>query len=166
MNGTILFFVLSFISGVLVKAVDWLDDDKKSKHAIKYILAIAYGIVISYLVATASFSMLFLGALVAQVFARKIDTPAHMLGGAVSLFFLFFFGFPQIALATFGLFFVLAYLDELSFPIEYKWISKWRVLLKLGAAVFLIYGRWDYLLAILLFDGGYLLFDILSAKFH
>lgn len=180
-----LFYVLSFLAGFLVKAVDWLDDERKSKNAIKYLLAIIYGLTIGYLISTAPFSALFLGALVAQLFARKIDTPAHMLGGAISLISLFFFGFPQIALASFALFFVLAYIDELNFPKlfeqhpsvqklievsktsrQFEWITKWRVLLKLGGAIFLIFGRWDYLLAILLFDGGYLLFDILSAKFQ
>lgn len=159
-----LYYVLAFILGFLVKAVDWLDDDRKSKNPIKFLLAVAYGAIIGYLIATASFSTLFLGALVAQAFARKIDTHAHILGAAVSIFSLFFFGFPQVQLVGFLLFFFLAYIDELNFPKQFKWVSEWRILLKIGAAIFLIFGRWDYILAILLFDGGYLLFNQIAKR--
>ncbi len=159
-----LIYILAFLAGFLVKVVDWFDDDKKSKHFIKYLLAIIYGVLISYLIANASFSTLFLSTLVAQVIAGKIDTLAHSLAFATAVISLFFFGFPSIELIQFGLFFILAALDELTLPKQYELLTKWRVFLKFGAAVFILFGRVDYFIAVMTFDIGYMLFMLLTRK--
>ena len=80
MLDLLLALVLAFISGFVVKSVDWIDDEKKGRHIIKWPLAIVYGVLIGFLISQASFSTIFLAALFAQVFARKIDTHTHVLG--------------------------------------------------------------------------------------
>jgi hypothetical protein len=159
-----IFYVLAFVAGVLVKAVDWIDDEKDKKNKIKYLLAILYGLLIGYLISAAPFSTLFLAALVAQAVARKIDTAAHMIGFSSALLSLFLFGFPSIEMIHFALFFVLAFIDELKFPQPYEWLTEWRVFLKLGAAVFIIAARVDYLISIMAFDIGYILFSSFAQK--
>ena len=72
--------VLAFFAGIAVKAVDWIDDEQKGKYIIKWPLAIIYWGLIGLLISQASFSTIFLAALFAQVFARKIDTHTHVLG--------------------------------------------------------------------------------------
>ncbi|NYZ74531.1 hypothetical protein H0O00_05285 [Candidatus Micrarchaeota archaeon] len=155
-------FILAFLAGFLVKAVDWMDDDRKSKHPSKYVFAAAYGLAIGYLIGTASFSVLFLAALVAQVFARKIDTVAHQLGFAIAAISLFAFGFPSLDVMVFVFFVALAFLDELKLVGALKPLTDYRMFLKLGALVMVAFGRWDYLVAILLFDGAYMLFGLLG----
>lgn len=157
-------YVLAFITGIFVKWVDWIEDEEKGKSKLKYPLAVVYGLLIGYLISMAPFSEIFLGALVAQVLARKIDTAAHILGFIVAIASLMFFGFPEIILSFFGFFLILAFLDEQEFGGRFKSISKYRPLLKLGSLLLLLFGRWEYPLAILLFDGGYLLFQKLKEK--
>jgi len=152
-------FILALLAGILVKAVDWMDDDRKTSHPSKYVLAATYGLAIGYIIGTANFSVLFLAALVAQVFARKIDTPAHQLGFAVAVISLFGFGFPPIDVAVFVFFVALAFLDEIALADALKPFADYRLFLKCGALVMLASGRWDYLAAILLFDGAYMLFE-------
>ncbi|MFH1222695.1 MAG: hypothetical protein V1492_06460 [Candidatus Micrarchaeota archaeon] len=150
-------FVLAFFAGLLVKWVDWLDDDEKSKSPLKYVLALAYGLLIGYLISTSSFGEAFLGALLAQVFARKVDTKAHMLGFAVAVLALPFFGFPPASLLFIAYFFLLAFMDEDAFGARFSLFEGHRPILELGALLLLLIGRWDYAAGIFLFDIGYLL---------
>lgn len=159
------YYGLAFITGLLVKTVDWLDDDRKSKHPIKYILAIAYGILIGYLISTASFSMLFLGAVIAQVFARKVDTLAHRLGFLMVALSLFFFGVPGIELLVFSYFLGLAFLDEADYIGKWRPLETYRPILQIGALALGMMGRWDYFLAVVAFDAGYLIITSLGKRF-
>lgn len=157
-------YALAFVAGFIVKIVDWLEDDKKSRNPGKYVLALIYGVLIGYLIGTASFSMIFLAALVAQVFARKIDTTAHLLGFAASVLSLLFFGVPALDMAFFFAFLVLAFLDEVDFVGKLRPLTDYRLFLKIGAAVPLLIGRWDYFAGIIAFDAGYELFGYLSKR--
>lgn len=157
-------YLLAFLSGLLVKAVDWIDDERGGKSPLRYPLAIAYGACIGCLLSQSSFAMLFLAALFAQVFARKIDTHTHVLGFVVALAALFFLGAPQFEPWLFGLFLLLAFLDELEMGGKYEFISEYRPFLKIGALLFVPLGRWDFLLAILAFDFGYVLFEWLAMR--
>lgn len=157
-------FILALLSGFIVKAVDWLDDDRKTNHPSKYVLAATYGLAIGYIIGTATFSTLFLAALVAQVFARKIDTVAHQVGFAIAIVSLFGFGFPSLDLQVFVFFVALAFLDELELVGALKPLTDYRLLLKLGALVMVAFGRLDYLVAILLFDGAYMLFGTIGKR--
>jgi hypothetical protein len=154
-------FLLAFIAGFLVKWVDWLDDDKKSKGPAKYALAVLYGLLIGYLIGTSSFAVLFLAALVAQVFARKVDTTAHRIGFISSAVAMVVFGFPLIDAAPFAFFLMLAFLDEADYIGWLRPLADHRPFLKLGGLVMLATGRWDYFAAIMLFDIGYLMFHAL-----
>lgn len=151
-------YVLAAIAGFVVKSVDWLDDDKKSKHPIKYLLAVIYGLLLGYLIATASFSVIFLAAIVAQVFARKIDTTAHRIGIVASMLGILAIGFPSFDVLLFGYFLILAFLDEADFIGKLRPLTEYRVFLKIGAVVPVLMGRWDYFAGIIAFDVGYELF--------
>jgi len=159
-----LYYVLAFISGIFVKWVDWIEDEQKGKSLLKYPLAVIYGVLIGYLISAASFSEIFLAALVAQVFARKIDTVAHILGFVVAMMSLLFFGFPEITIPFFGYFLILAFIDEQNFGERYKFITKYRPVLKLGSLLAILWGRWDFFIAVLLFDAGYMLYQKFKEK--
>ena len=157
-------FVLAFVAGLLVKIVDWMEDDRKTSAALKLPLAVAYGLMIGYLIGTASFSAIFLAALVAQVFARKIDTLSHTVGFAVAVLSLFYFGFPALDLPLLAFFLVLAFLDEADFIGKLHPITEYRLILKAGALLLIPFGRWDYFAGIMSFDIGYELFRQAAKK--
>ncbi len=159
---TLLPFMLAFVAGFLVKCVDWLDDDRKSKSPSKYAIAVVYGLLIGYIIGASTFSVLFLAALVAQVFARKVDTTAHRIGFITSAIAMVFFGFPPIDAALFAFFLLLAFLDEADYIGWLRPLVEYRPFLKVGAFVMLAAGRWDYFAGIMLFDIGYLLFPALQ----
>jgi len=162
MDTTILPFVLAFIAGFLVKWVDWLDDEAKSRGSAKYAIAVAYGILIGYIIGASSFSVLFLAALVAQVFAKKVDTTAHRVGFIIAAVAILFFGFPYIDVGLFAFFLLLAFLDDADYLGWLRPLAEYRPFLKVGAFIMLATGRWDYFAAIMLFDIGYLLFPVLT----
>jgi hypothetical protein len=157
-------FVIAFISGILVKSVDWLEDDKKSKNPVKFLLALIYGILIGYIIGNTSFSMIFLAALVAQVLARKIDTSAHRLGFATALVVALFFEIPTIIPLFFGYFLVLAFLDEVDFVGKLRWLETYRPILPIGALPLVFFGMPEYFFGILVFDIGYLIFAYFIKK--
>jgi hypothetical protein len=165
MLDLILALVLAFFAGIAVKAVDWIDDEKKGKYIIKWPLAIIYGGIIGLLISQASFSTIFLAALFAQVFARKIDTHTHVLGFGFALLSLFYLGFPFLDIGLFGFFILLAFMDETKYFGRLKGIIEYRPFLKLGALVMLAFGRFDYFLGIMLFDIGYMLTEKVLEKY-
>lgn len=160
-----LYFVIAFLTGILVKTVDWLEDDRKSKHPIKYLLAGFYGILIGYLIGNATFSVLFLAAIIAQVFARKIDTRAHRIGFVIAVITLLFFELPSIDMVLFGYFLLLAFFDEVDYIGKWRWMENWRPFLQVGALALVLFGRWDYFFAIVAFDAGYILVSTLGKRF-
>lgn len=164
MLGELLPYILAFVAGFVVKIVDWFDDDKKSKSPLKYVLALVYGVLIGYLIATAPFSVLFLAALVAQVFARKVDTNAHRLGFATAAVSLFFFGVPLLDAQLFIFFLVFAFLDEVDFVGKLRPLTEYRLFLKIGAFVPVLIGRWEYFAGMIAFDAGYELFRAVAKR--
>lgn len=158
------YVLLAFFAGLIVKAVDWLEDDRKSSHPVKYLLAAVYGLIIGYIIGTATFSVLFLAALLAQVFARKIDTRSHELGFLVAVLSLFFFGIPSIDFTLLAVFLVLAFLDEADFIGPLRPLVEYRPFLPLGALFFALGGRVDFFLGIIAFDIGYRLFGVLGSS--
>lgn len=162
----VLHFIIAFLSGITVKAVDWIDDEEKGRGILKYPLAILYGLMIGYLISQASFSMLFLAALFAQIFARKIDTHTHAIGFAIAVFTMLFLGFPAFNMMFFAFFLLLAYLDELEGVGRYKRIHEYRPFLKIGSLAFVFIGRIDFFAAIVLFDLGYIGYEIVQKKIN
>ncbi len=167
-------FLLAFLSGVLVKIVDniedvWLPKTRNQKLKTLYSrlawpLAIAYGAIIGYLISQASFSMLFLAALLAQVLAYKIDHEAHLAGFILSIVAALYLGLPQIEYLPFILFLVAAYLDELTLFGIWKTFADYRLFLVITALAFVIIGRIDYLEAILAFDLAYIITEKIFQK--
>src|SRR3989339_843587 len=155
----ITYYIVAFIAGFLVKITDWIDDDRGGKDIIKYPFAIIYGIGIGYLISTAPFATIFIAALFAQIFARKIDSHTHMLGFFIAMISVLFMGFPQIEILYFVIFLILAFLDEIEFVGRLKWISDHRPFLKLGALPFILIGKWEFFAGIVTFDLGYHFFD-------
>ena len=160
-----LHYVLAFIAGFFVKWVDWIEDDRKGEGLLKFPLAILYGILIGYLISQASFSEVLLGALIAQVFARKIDNISHVTGFAFSIIALGYFGFPSVHLNYMFYFLILAFLDEQKLMGSYSRITRYRLFLKIGAVATILTGRFDYAIALLIFDAVYLLFTEIRKAF-
>ncbi|MFH1520330.1 MAG: hypothetical protein ABID61_01665 [Candidatus Micrarchaeota archaeon] len=158
----LIFFVLAFLAGFLVKVVDWMDDEKKKPSWFKLPLGFAYGILIGYIISTASFGLLFLGALLAQVLARKIDTISHRFGFLVAILSLLYFGFPGIEPIFLLYFMVLAFLDEEDYIGKWRLLAELRPFLKIGALTMVFFGRFDYFIGIILFDIGYTVFGTVS----
>ncbi len=155
MADIIIALLVAFFAGILVKTVDWLDDDKKSRHPGKFLLAVFYGLAIGYIIGTASFALIFLAALIAQIIAKKVDTMAHLVGFTIAVLSLVVFGVPYMDLALLAYFLVLAFIDEGEFVGNLKFISDYRPFLKVGALPLILIGRWDYFVGIMVFDFGY-----------
>ena len=158
-------YIIAFIAGLFVKIVDWLDDDRKSSHPIKYFLGIGYGLMLGYRIAFAPFAALFLAALLAQVFARKVDTLAHKIGFTMAALSLIFFGFPAVEMVLVIGFLFLAFLDEVDFVGKLRPLNNWRPFLKLGALAPAVVGDWSYFIGIMVFDIGYHLVDWMGKGF-
>lgn len=171
MLDLVLSLVLSFFCGFLVKAVDFLEDEKKSKNPIKYVAAICYGILIGVLISYSSFSLIFIAAFLAQFVSRKVDNYSHILGCVVAVLFvaLLWDGSVQLNLSTNVVAFVFllsfAVLDELSdqfAPKNLKEILSYRPFLKIASLFFFVFSHFDYFFGIILFDFGYELFSYSS----
>ncbi|MFH0737189.1 MAG: hypothetical protein V1827_00970 [Candidatus Micrarchaeota archaeon] len=148
---------LAFFAGLLVKIVDWLDDVRKAPLWVKIPPAMVYGVLIGYLIASAPFSVIFLAALLAQVFARKVDTHAHRIGFVIAALSLIYLGFPSFDLVLLGAFLLLAFLDEIDFVGFLRPLNDLRPFLKIGALAPAVVGNWSYFAGIISFDIGYLL---------
>lgn len=156
--------LVAFLAGLCVKSVDWIDDEKKGRNPLKWPLAAVYGALIGLLISQSSVSTIMLGALFAQVFARKIDTHTHVLGFAIAMVSLLWLGFPQTDVPLFMFFAMLAFVDEIEFGGRLGWLTSHRMFLKAGAALMLAFGRYDYFLGIMAFDLGYMSFEWLAKR--
>jgi DMSO/TMAO reductase YedYZ heme-binding membrane subunit len=159
-----LLYAVALVSGILVKVVDWFDDDLKSKSILKYGFALLYGVLIGYLIGNATFSMIFLAGVMAQIFARKIDTLAHKIGFVTAIVVALFFSVPAIDIYLLSYFLILAFFDEIDYVGKLRKLNEYRPFLKLGAVPLALLGRPDYLVAILAFDVGYEGFNLIQYK--
>jgi hypothetical protein len=155
-------FVIALIAGALVKTVDWLDDTKKSKNPVKFLLAALYGAAIGYLISLPQLSAIFLAALAAQIVARKVDTTAHRLGFVVAALSLFAFSFPTVEPLLFLFFAIMAVLDEMDYLGRLRPLVEYRPFLKIGSIIPLAWGAWGYFAGIIAFDIGYEAVTILT----
>ena len=172
--------LLAFICGAMVKAVDWIMDGKLAKDNRWRLIAIGlagiYGSAIGYIISTSSFALIFLGGLFGQIISGKIDNIAHRTGLVCTIltimFFILFFIFSgslptfQISISDMPLlifFTMVAWIDEQKLKGKLAVVANYRLALKFATLVPLIlWGRIDYLVAILIFDGGYLLVEKLA----
>ena len=153
----IILLILAFFAGILVKFVDFLDDERKAPLWVKLPPAIVYGVIIGYLISAAPFSVIFLAALLGQVFARKVDTLAHRIGFAIAAISLITFGFPSSDMVLLVAFLILAFLDEIDFVGRLRVLNDWRPFLKIGSLAPAVIGDWSYFAGIISFDAGYLI---------
>ena len=165
MLDPILALFLAFIAGFIVKSVDWIDDERKGRYIIRWPLALIYGGIIGLLIAQAGFSTIFLAALFAQVFARKIDTHTHVLGFVFAVLSLVWLGFPELNIYLFGFFLLLAFMDEIEYFGKMRRVMEYRPFLKLGALAMVALGRIDYFLGIMAFDLAYMAADFSLNRF-
>ncbi|MDO8553564.1 MAG: hypothetical protein Q7S22_02050 [Candidatus Micrarchaeota archaeon] len=164
-------YLLALVSGILVKAVDFIEDSKPKTLDSRLVLlswplAIAYGVTIGYLISQTPFSMILLAALFAQLVIGKIDNTAHGLGFTLAIVSTAYFGVPQFELFPFSIFMIFAILDETEFfKGTLDFMHHNRLFLPLSALIFAVAGKPDYLLGIVPFDVGYVLSDKGMGKF-
>lgn len=159
------YILLAFLAGILVKIVDYIEDNRRGKNPLKWPAAILYGFLIGHLISLAPFSMVFLAAVVSQVLARKVDTKAHVLAFIVVIFSLLYFGLPELVVLPFVAFLLFSSLDELDHLIFWKkpvWVQEFRPFLELATIPFLFLGQWYFLAGIVAFDVGYISTRFLS----
>jgi len=153
-------YLLSFISGALVKSVDWIEDDLRGPsplRSMRWELAIIAGAIIGYLIATADFANIFLAALFAQIFARKVDKDTHMVTFFMAIAIPFVMGTPYFEPIVFAMFVIPAFMDELEFPGKYSVITEYRLFLNAAGIIYgLMFGFWGYFFGIFCFDVGYI----------
>ncbi|MBN2067349.1 MAG: hypothetical protein JW744_02685 [Candidatus Diapherotrites archaeon] len=166
-------FFLAFLTGFSAKAADELSETKsKLWPKLAFIAALAYGLLAGYLVSDSpEFSTLFLAVICAVLLSGKIDNRQHQLGVSAFILAVAFFGLPAIHPLLFAFLLVLGFLDEIlnnvsdkleasakgpkSFALK---IFGLRILMELGCiAVGLATANWFYLIAIAMFDAGYII---------
>jgi len=173
-----LLLIISFLTGISTKLVDLIEDDGLKLFKFdKYIFAIAYGLLIGYIISNYNLiAPLWIGTIFALILAKKIDTKAHVTGLLSALIFVVFFGLGETNILFLIIFLIAAFLDEilndladgrpllknpfLKFKIKInkniKKIFELRLLLEISAlAVSFIIKDFSVFLAIFLFDLGY-----------
>ncbi len=149
------FYGVAAFSGLIVKLVDYIEDDMKWNSPAKYLLALFYGLLIGYTISFSTFSTLWLAVIFAQLVTGKIDNNSHILGFVTSIAFPAVFGIGEFNIFDFFIFFAFAALDEAN---PFSWPgANLRLSLKLVTLFFVLLGRWDYFIAIMSFDLAYLL---------
>ena len=159
----LMWLILAFLTGMLVKYVDDEEDEsKKKKNEWMLILfAIVYGVAIGYIISKAPFGIIFAAELFVVFIMRKVDTPSHITGVLTAFITALFFGLPNlessiIPFFTFILFGAIDEWDDFIFFDKPEVVKDFRPFLEIGAIiVWLAYGNIDYLLGILAFDTGY-----------
>lgn len=152
-------FIIVVITGILVKLVDQLEDaSPKGKrfnllNNLKYLLAIAYGVLIGYVIVFSSFSTLWLAVLLAQLVTGKIDCVSHFLGFFTAVGIALVLGISNFQSLDFFVFFIFASFDETKFILFPG--REFRLWLKFATLFYGLLGRWDYFVAIMLFDSAY-----------
>ncbi len=161
MTDLIVFFAAAALSGVLVKAVDEIEDALEPRLGkqcplcrLKFPLAAAYGLLIGYVISFSAFSTLWLAVLFAQFIIGKIDKPSHFLGFAAALVFAVIFGAGGFQFGDFLIFVLAAIIDESSIISDR--LAALRPALKIVTLFYGLFYRWDYFIAIMCFDLAYL----------
>ncbi len=147
-------YAAALAAGALVKFVDQIEDaGKKTTAPLRYVPALAYGLLIGYSISFATFSTLWLAVLLAQFAAGKIDRASHFLGFFTALAFAVVFGIFEFTMLDFFAFLAIGFMDELQ--LFGGALRGYRPFLKLATLVYGLFFRWDYFIAIMLFDSTY-----------
>jgi hypothetical protein len=159
-------YILSFISGLLVKTVDLSEEHGlKIGNFAKYSLAISYGFLLSFLMNLIFLPEFFFGILIGVLVSGKIDAPSHKI--AILSFIIGFIIFsPQISqyfiVALSALFCIIEekindFLDKKKHKgFIYKILGMRPIMEIFAISLSIIYSRIEIFLIMFLFDFGYL----------
>lgn len=156
-------FFLSFLSGLLVKLTDDIEDKNLDIHRLYAIPGgIAYGFAMGYLMLIdIDASFLFGGITLGCLIAGKIDSRGHYFGMSAILAVVFLYGIKLSPLVL--LIGALTALDEIKdiiyVPKFIDFIFEYRLILKLGILIFVIIEIMgpNALIALFAFDIAYIL---------
>jgi len=157
MNLTCAIFL--FIAGYLIKLNDdEIDRDKRRRAELRHaIIAIVSSLLILYVFLFGDVEELLMAVVLASVFMGKIDNLAHgILAAAVIIGFIILGGYIDINMLLF--FFIAAAVDETAVPI----IMEYRPVLKLATLYPAFLGYFSPLIAVIVFDAGYIAKPVLE----
>ncbi len=163
--------LIAFLTGVLVKIVDDIEDYGKDKYQyLGILLGMFYGFLIYYMFAVNTEVIpLWLGIVIGMLFAGKIDAFSHYFGFGTFITLILIFGIPAFSITLFLLFLVVAVLDELSHAYVTKHhramvgrplarMVEIRPFVEIVALIVSLFTKnWYFFFAILAFDAGYLI---------
>lgn len=150
-------YLAAIIAGAAIKQVDFLEDQKKGKHWVKWPLGIIAGLAVGYILAFSPASVLFIAIIGAQVLMGKIDKPVHGLAVVVAAAIPFIFGMQWVNVELLLPFFVVAALDEVEFEGGLKPMREYRLWLKGATFVAgIVSGIWVFFITLMCFDLAYL----------
>ncbi len=160
---SLILFILSFISGSLVKLTDDIEDNNLNVNRLYAIPGgLAYGFAMGYLMLIdIDASILFGGITLGCLMAGKIDSRGHYFGISAILAVVFIYGVKLSPLVL--LIAVLTALDELKdiihIPKFMDFVFEYRLILKLGVLILVILNiiGLNALIALLAFDIAYML---------
>lgn len=166
----LIFTIISFLSGSLIKLTDDLADKNMAIHPVYSILTgLAYGSLMGYLmIIDTGSSVLFGGIVLGCLITGKINTPGHYFGLSGILIMIFLYGIkisPHVLFTA-----ALAAFDELKdinhIPGYLYFIFDYRLILKTGILVLVIFNilEIDTLIILLGFDIAYMITDNLTSR--
>ena len=188
MNEIIILILVSFFTGISVKIVDLIEDEGLRLFKFdKYLFAIVYGILIGFVISNYDLvASLWIGTIFAMILAKKIDSKTHIIGLIFVVVYLFFFSIGNINLILLIIFLIIAFIDEIindlvdNKPIlknpflqfkkikmneKLKKVLSLRPLLEISALIVsIIINNYSLFYAILFFDMGYQLSNVLLKK--
>ena len=145
------------ISGGSIKSVDFIEDERKGKGALKWPMALVAGLAYAFLLSFSPAATLFISILAAQVFMGRVDRVAHGLAVVIAIVVSLFYGIGMLDLQLLVAFFILAAIDEFPVSGALEPLGEYRIWLKGGTlCVSLITGIWSYFLLLMAFDMAYL----------
>jgi len=151
------YVIAAIIAGAAIKHVDYLEDQKKGKHWVKWPLGIIAGLAMGYILAFSPAAMLFVGIIAAQVLMGKIDKPVHGLAVVIAAAIPFFFGMDWASVQLLLPFFIVAALDEVELEGAFKPMREYRLWLKgVTFVIGVASGIWAFFIALMAFDLAYL----------
>lgn len=165
----IIFFILSFLAGSLVKLTDDIEDNLNIHRLYAIPTGLSYGFVMGYLMLIdIDASFLFGGITLGCLIAGKIDSRGHYFGISAILTVIFLYGLrlsPLVLLIA-----ILAALDEIKdlihIPKFMDFIFEYRLILKLGILILVILKIMglNALIALFAFDIAYILTDKITRR--
>ena len=94
----LILIILTFLTGLIVKYVDVLEDDRKnSSLSLKITLGMLYGILLFYTVRRFDvIASLWIGTVIGLILTGKIDSPGHYAGVGLFFVLLLLLGFSNV----------------------------------------------------------------------